>query len=154
MKKGSITIEESNLYKVKSDIVFYIDDIFHITIPKWFIFDGASVPNIAKLVWIDDDDNIYCSCLHDYLYRKKAKIKIKWYLKNLIKYLYFVKFTTEEKYWYGKRRFADLAYKTALEKWEWIKESKRLKRWKIYASYIALRIFWGANFIKKELFDK
>ena len=128
-------------------VEFVIDGTINIKIPKWFVFDGSSVPNIAKVIWIDDDDYLYCAVLHDYLYRKKAKL---YFSKDIWKYVkYFSYISVSKKYWYWKRKFADLCYKNSLLKWQWIK--KKLTKRKVYYSYYILRLFWWLNFNKRDL---
>ena len=53
----------------KKNINFWWTD-FTIKIPKWFIFDGASIPRLFSIIWTPmSTDTLIPALIHDYLYR-------------------------------------------------------------------------------------
>jgi hypothetical protein len=152
INKWAIEYISKDLYKVTETVEYMIWNQFLISIEPNFEFDWASVPKIAKIIWIDDDDYLYCSLLHDFLYREKAKIYIisDW---NCVGHLDFISLYEDNIYWHWKRKFADICYRDSLKEWDWIKKKDRLSNINILLSHYVLRLFWFINFRKKWVIE-
>jgi hypothetical protein len=152
IEKWAIEYISKDLYRVTHKVEYLIWNTFLVSIEPNFKFDWASVPKIAKIIWIDDDDYLYCSLLHDFLYRKEAKIYIIWdtELNNNID---FISLSGQRVYWFWTRKFADICYRDSLKEWSWIDEKDRLSNRKTLYSYYALRLFWFPNFRKLKVIN-
>lgn len=57
------------MWKLHGDI-HYVWDGVRYTVPSGFIFDGASIPRVARLIIPKNGVKIYAALIHDYLYRE------------------------------------------------------------------------------------
>lgn len=73
MKDLKITPIWENKWKLAEEYNYTIKDYWMnlvISIPKGFIFDGASIPRIFYIIWTPmSTDTIVAALIHDYLYK-------------------------------------------------------------------------------------
>lgn len=74
-----ITILNDHEFELVKSFVFKWDDdgrLFRITIPKGFVFDGASVPRICWTLTglLPTGIHLGAACIHDYLYQKRGRL--------------------------------------------------------------------------------
>ncbi len=67
-KKSALVPVDNHFWRLQEDLIWKDGPIFTITVPKGFVFDGASVPwFFTRLFPKSNPQYIYAACLHDYL---------------------------------------------------------------------------------------